>query len=335
VEAHVRLFAIQILIGVALAAHAAAARAADEDKYGTVRVAESRDVWTADGKEVRQVQFTPDGARIVFLASGKDELLIGSIKPDGSATSVLWKTSEPGTGDARITIRGSRLTAELGGRRLEGGVDAELQETKPGPTNAPAPASGPYKLTALSPGGTFYAATRDVPSPVGIIRGAGLWTWKADGAAGGAIETKELLSSNEWLVGVAYYEHLIGFAPVEAGAAETKAIRFVGARIKPFPGMDHRPLCVWEVPVAGGEPKRLGTFGWWPRFLRGDPGLRGVIGWNVGIDGGTYISTFDTGRVYKLSGADVPRVEPAFSPDGTMLALPGKSLRVLKLEKKD
>ncbi len=74
---------------------------------------------------------------------------------------------------------------------------------------------------------------------------------------------------------------------------------------------------------------------WWPRYWRGDPALHGSSGDNVGIDGGLYMTDFSTGKVYKFDKKVFGRgTRASYSRDCSMAALPGKELKLLKLEKK-
>lgn len=279
------------------------AAALAQDKPGTVTVTESKTIWKADGMTVKHAQFTPDGKRVVFVAQGKDSVLRASIRPDGTGFKELPKEAE--TTDAPAAV-------PAGGWPVE-------------------------KCAATSPGG-LVASTKDLPSPVGIVRGAGLWVGRSYVKI---TKQWQVLDPKEWLVGVAYYKHMIAWAPPEKGKKESRRIRFIGARLKPFPGMKYRPLCVWEVVINDklervGEPKKLGTFGWWPRHFRGDPALHGATGWNVGLGTGQYMADFSTGKVYRFDKTAFGRgTRASYNPGCTMAALPGKTLRVLKLEKKD
>lgn len=344
------------------------------DEPGTVAVTASSEIWKPAGKPVSHAQFTPDGSRIVAAAGGTDSVCIASMKPDGTELKELLVLQNASWAQMAISRDSKRVAVIVtqGGNPcvLAGAIDAGLAEVEQsaGATDIawqddtllvsqgrqvygikggerrllgeiPELPGGPYKLTVQSPDGTFNAATRDVASPVGIVRGAGLWAWKTPKPGDQKVDVRELLSTNEWLVGVAYYTDLIAFAPA-AGADGGGAVRFVGARIKPFPGLKNRPLCVWEVAFNDklervGEPKRMGTFGWWPRFFRGDPAHHGTTGWNVGIGEGQYMADFSTGRVYKFGKDRFDHVSASYSPDCSLVAVPGKSLRLLTLQKKD
>jgi hypothetical protein len=273
-----------------------------QSEAGTVSVVESKTIWLRDGMTVTHAQFSPDGRAIRFIAEGGGKELHASIRPDGTGFQEL---------PAKAKVVETQTAAPVGGWPVE-------------------------KCAADSPGGTLVASTKDLPSPVGIVRGAGLWVRRLN-----VMTTRrhEVLSPKEWLVGVAYYQHMIAWAPARKGARDSRRIRFIGARLKPFPGKKHRPLCVWEVEINDelkpvGEPKRLGTFGWWPRYWRGDPALHGSTGWNVGIGSGQYMADFSTGKVYKFTKQVFGRgVRGTYNPGCTLVALPGKALRVLTLKK--
>jgi len=339
------------LIAIAIvAASTGAARA--QDKPGTVTVVESKEIWKADGMTVRHAQFTPDGERIVFVAKGKDGLVLASVKPDGSGAVKLHTSKEL---DVRLTamwVGKDRLNATFKVKKatrevyvgLTGG-DAKVHTYADGEVVAQEPVGGwpEEKCAASSADHPLVASTKDLASPVGIVRGAGLWVRRTN-----VKTTKQwqILDPKAWLVGVAYYKHMIAWAPPKAsssepGQKESRRIRFVGARIKPFPGLKHRPLCVWEVTINDklervGEPKRLGTFGWWPRYFRGDPALHGCTGWNVGIGHGQYMADFSTGKVYKFDKQAFGRgTRATYNPGCTLAALPGKTLKVLTLRKTD
>jgi len=333
-------------------------------KYGSVRVASERVVWEEAGSKVVLAQFAPDSSRIVFTAEGSAGLLIGSVGPDGKGATRLLQSS--GTkcgalavsGDSKqvgaILKRGDTQLLAIGpisGPMKEAEKSDGIQGLVPLPQRVvafrdDAVPGGPYKGATISRTGALFAATKDLPSPVGIVRGAGLWAWDApkDLASGAPIvarrcdndaKIRQVLDPGDWLVGVAYYKHLITFAP-HGGKEPGGRIRFIGARLKPFPGLDHRPLGVWEIPAAGGEPVLLGAFGWWPRYWRGDPSCHGATGWNVGIDGGQYMADFGTGKVYKYEKKVFERgVRGTYSHDCGMVALPGTVLKVLVLEKKE
>jgi len=334
--------------------------AAETTAYGDVSVVSEQVIWNEEGKTVQHTHFAPDSSRIVFVVKDVKGIQILSIKPDGTGGNTLWAAE--GVMCTRLAIsrdakkvgaiiaqeeRRYALAGDIGGRlsKIEGSdgvrtvlampdrVIAVLDDTVPG---------GPYKSVALSPGGTMFVGTKDLPSPVGVVRGAGLWVWdvptslrESQGispamAHSDPIKPRQILSPDEWLVGVAYYEYMITFAP----AGDT--IRFIGARLKPFSGLKHRPLCVWEVPTSGGDPKRLGTFGWWPRYWRGDPARHGASGYNVGTDAGLYMAEFYTGKVYKFDKKVFGRgTRASYSHDCSMAALPGKELKLLRLEKKE
>lgn len=360
-----------ILVVGAVVALAGAARAQDE--AGTVSVVESKTIWKQDGMTVKRAQFTPDGARIVFAAEGQGRLLIASVSPGGDDVRTLWEKggfvlthlgiTPEGSHVAAIVTRNKKQTPLVGpaaGPLVT--VERTEAEAKPG-RNAVLfgwepdeprvtvgavrsvlrsdlrPTGGPYKCEAISPGGELHAATRDLPSPVGVVRGAGLWAWRLPDGFAGRLGPVEVLSPKEWLVGVAYYKHMIAWAPPEEGRNESRRIRFVGARLKPFPGKKHRPLCVWEVTIDEelepvGKPVRLGTFGWWPRYFRGDPALHGCTGWNYSLGAGQYLADFSTGKVYKFDKTAFGRgTRATYNPGCTLAALPGKTLRVLKLKK--
>ena len=321
-----------------------------QDKPGTVTVVESKEIWKADGMTVRHAQFTPDGKRIVFVAVGKKDLLLASITPAGGGFVALWKKKEGRLEGVSVGIYESMMYADIHTKEpsigILGRVDGRggvKQEQSVGVVWE----GGPYKCEAVSPRGRMIAATKDLPSPVGIVRGAGLWIWRPWvhlppwPGSGGEAPPKEVLSPKKWLVGVAYYNHMSAWAPIEKGKKESRRIRFIGARIKPFPGLKYRPLCVWEVAINDklervGEPRRLGTFGWWPRYFRGDPALHGCTGWNVGIGSGQYMADFSTGKVYKFEVQAFGRgTRATYNPGCALAALPGKTLRVLKLRKKD
>ena len=317
-----------------------------QDKPGTVTVVESKEIWKADGMTVTHAQFTPDGERIIFVVQGKDGFLVRSVKPDGSGLAELFRGKETKLRDVKMWIAGTRLTAllktEEKGYALRvdvAGGDYEMATYREATLEEPP--GGPYKLKARSPRGTLFAAAKDLPSPVGIVRGAGLWVWKAPKPNDRTVELREVLSPKDWLVGVAYYKHLIAWAPLTMGEKEDQRIRFVGARIKPFPGKKYRPLCVWEVTINDklervGELKSLGTFGWWPRYFRGDPALHGCTGWNVGIGSGQYLADLQSGKVYKFDKQAFGRgTRASYNPGCTLAALPGKTLKVLRLKKTD
>jgi hypothetical protein len=292
---------VRIFATLAAALAIAASPAIAQDKPGTVTVVESKTIWKQDGMTVKHAQFTPDGKWTQFVAEGKGTTLAAAIRPDGTGFRKMPVATEPA--DPRASVPA-------------GGWPAE-------------------KCAATSPDGVLVISTRDLPSPVGIVRGAGLWVRATDVKT---TKQTEILSPKEWLVGVAYYKHMVAWVPQEKG---TRRIRFVGARIKPFPGLKYRPLCIWEVTINGklervGEPKRLGTFGWWPRYFRGDPARHGCTGWNVGIGGGQYMADFSTGKVYKFDKQAFGRgTRGSYNPDCTLVALPGTTLKVLKLKKTD
>jgi hypothetical protein len=273
-----------------------------QDEPGTVSVAGSKTIWQAAGMTVTQAQFSPDGKSVWFVARGGGKDLRAVIRPDGTGFEEL---------PAGAAVAKSVAAAPVGGWPAE-------------------------KCAASSPGGTLVASTRDLPSPVGIVRGAGLWVRPVNVKT---TKQHEILSPKEWLVGVAYYKHMIAWAPPKPGEKDSRRVRFVGARLKPFPGKKHRPLCVWEVTISDklervGEPRRLGTFGWWPRYWRGDPALNGCTGWNFGLGGGQYMADFSTGRVYRFKKKAFGRgTRATYNPGCTLAALPGKTLRVLTLKK--
>jgi hypothetical protein len=278
--------------------------ASAQERPGTVRVVESKILWQKDGMTVTHAQFTPDGKQIVFIAQGEDVRFRARIRPDGA------------------------------------GFEKLPEETETADTTAAVPVGGwpEEKCPATSPDGALVAATKDLPSPVGIVRGAGLWVRRSNVKTTTQHET---LSPKEWLVGVAYYKYMIAWAPPRQDEKESRRIRFIGARLKPFPGKKYRPLCVWEVTINDklepvSEPVRLGTFGWWPRYFRGDPALHGCTGWNVAIGSGQYLADFGSGKVYKFDKQAFGRgTRATYNPGCTLAALPGKTLRLLTLQKKD
>jgi len=327
-----------------------------QDRPGTVRVVDSKEIWKAEGMTVKHAQFTPDGRRIVFVAEGEGGPILASVTSSGAEFVEIWKKKGLRLSGVSIAMYGDQLDAQFDHSEASIGVAARVDGkggAKQRQSVGIAWEGGPYNCIAVSHSGRLLAGTKDLPSPVGVVRGAGLWAWRPwahipPWPRGAAPEGKEdgkpppaILSPKEWLVGVAYYKHMIAWAPIEKGKKESRRIRFIGARIKPFPGMKYRPLCVWEVSINDklervGEPKRLGTFGWWPRYFRGDPALHGCTAWNVGIGHGQYMANFSTGKVYKFEVQAFGRgTRATYNPGCTLAALPGKTLRVLKLEKTD
>ncbi len=79
-----------------------------QDKYGTVRTVESKEIWKADGMTVEHVQFTPDGTRIRFTARGKDSVLRGSVLPDGTGFETDPVDAAPADADGAVPAVGFR-----------------------------------------------------------------------------------------------------------------------------------------------------------------------------------------------------------------------------------
>lgn len=260
---------------------------------------EAREVFAVEGAGLGEPAVSPDGNSAAVTVTWKDHpstLAAGplagggggggklqNIPGTGGVTAIRWG---PDSSAVVCTVEGGQVVWESGKR------SAEAKQA------LPASPEGPWHPVARSPDGEWCAAARFVASPkTGIVRPAGLYLWRAPKPGEKKAEAKELLSPDEWLIGV--YDT---YAGTTSWSPDSTKIRFVGARLAPEPGKPYRPLCVWEVPREGGQPVKLYEYGWWPKRFWMSWGGRGLCAWRYDMDPAMYATDLATGETLRFGG---------------------------------
>jgi len=269
---------------------------------------DTRRVYSVDDGRIGDIFFSPPSTHLaaVVTTDGKSRLIAGpasgplvDIAGTNGVTAIRWAKDI--------------VVCEVPGGRVRWTVDA----TQAGPfEKLPEVPGGPYHPVAWSADGVRCAAARMGPSPTtGLVRPAGLFTWDAP-APGRKVEVKELLSPDEWLVGV--YKR---YAGTTSWSPDGESVRFVGTRLKPVPGWACRPLAVWEISRKGGEPRRLYRYGWWPKRFQMRPGGFGLIAWRYDMGSATFCTDLISGITYRYKSGAPGRGQFTFGPGCTTVAI--------------
>jgi len=282
-------------------------------------------IFSVEDVSLGEPAFSPDGKRIAVVVRRKDApanltvFRFGSGRKRFGDEGVSEIPGTEGVTAIRWAADSSAVVCSVKGGQVVWGVGKRSAEAKQPLPEVP---GGPYHPVAWTPDGAWCAAAKFVASPkTGIVRPAGLYLWKAPKPGAAKVEVKELLSPDEWLIGV--YDT---YAGTTSWSPDSKTIRFVGARLEPEPGKPYRPLCVWEVPREGGEPIKLYEYGWWPKRFWMSWGGHGLCAWRYDMDPAMYATDLATGETLRFEGrGGLSKNRFAFAPGCRRVAVLSKT----------